>query len=424
MPDVLTALTELAVSIFRNRVQARDLISSRFSTLLGLDPVLQEAHRDLLQVAVQNPALDDVVRLAMARPDLSPLAAGEGELGPMLMYPGGGFRLSFTAIFTSLLTSAMLQMYFLRLPQDEGTYVRVVLEGFDEFRRAVAGEPIRAHALSGVARVTLREGTQISTPWGIIRPAPPATPQHFIWPSAQPRTTCILDAPRLLPVRFDRDPNPQTIDPVDLATAHSAVLLQLSCALASEGTAKPAVPLLTWSTLLLPFQVGFGYSAQILPPAFGTEADLTDRVREVEEWARVVDRAHAPAVDVAAGRLVSAVANRMDMSDSLIDAVMAWENLVGTPDTEVSFRVTAALAKLLESDLTKRRALRKELADIYRIRSRVVHGGTVNPSEVTAACARAIEVAVGALRASYARGRDWLALTSGERSDAILLEWE
>jgi hypothetical protein len=182
--------------------------------------------------------------------------------------------------------------------------------------------------------------------------------------------------------------------------------------------------LLTWSTLLLPFQVGFGYSAQILPPAFGTEADLTDRVREVEEWARVVDRAHAPAVDVAAGRLVSAVANRMDMSDSLIDAVMAWENLVGTPDTEVSFRVTAALAKLLESDLTKRRALRKELADIYRIRSRVVHGGTVNPSEVTAACARAIEVAVGALRASYARGRDWLALTSGERSDAILLEWE
>lgn len=136
-----------------------------------------------------------------------------------------------------------------------------------------------------------------------------------------------------------------------------------------------------------------------------------------------MDQAHTPSVDIAGRRLVSAVANRMDRSDALIDAVMVWENLVGTA-SEVTFRVTAALAKLLEADATKRRALRRNLAAIYGIRSRVVHGVAADASAVDKACSDAIDVAVRALRASYRRGREWLALSSNERADVILLEWQ
>jgi hypothetical protein len=423
MPDVLTALTALAVSVFRTRADPSELTGAWFNSLLSYDAVLHEAQRMSFLLPDRYPAIEDVIRLALSQPELSVLAPREGELDPMLMHPGGGSRMSAKILFTSLLSSAFLQMYFLRLPQDEGTFVRIVLEGFEELRRAARGERIRAHAVTGIARITLPEGAQVLTPWGVIRPAQPIPAGQFFPLFAQPRTTCILAEPRLLPVRFDRAPSPQPFDPSETTPMRSRVLFPLSCALASKETAKPVVPLLTWSTLLVPFQVGLGYSIPLLPPSFGAEVDVSERIEELEEWARIVDRAHTPSVDIAAGRLVSAVANRMDRSDSLIDAVMVWENLVGTT-SEVTFRVTAALAKLLESDPTKRRDLRKELAKIYDIRSRVVHGTTVDAAVINKACSDAIDVAVRALRTSYARGREWLALSSNERADTILLEWQ
>jgi hypothetical protein len=173
----------------------------------------------------------------------------------------------------------------------------------------------------------------------------------------------------------------------------------------------------------LPFQSGFGFSSPYPILTLGTTVDFGDRIAELEEWARIVDRAHTPSVDIAARRLISAVAYRFDRSDALIDAVMVWENLVGT-SSEVTFRVTAALAKLLETDPAKRRDLRKFLADIYSIRSRVVHGVAVDPVSVQKACSDAIDVAVRALRTSYRRGPEWLALNSTERADSILLEWQ
>src|SRR5207253_10145003 len=111
---------------------------------------------------------------------------------------------------------------------------------------------------------------------------------------------------------------------------------------------------------------------------------------------------------------------RLDSGDALVDAVMVWENLVGT-SSEVTFRVTAALTKLLESDPSKRRAFRKSLAQIYDVRSRLVHGVAVEQSELSEAAKDAIALAIRALRACYRKGRDWLSLSSTERGDALLL---
>jgi hypothetical protein len=54
-------------------------------------------------------------------------------------------------------------------------------------------------------------------------------------------------------------------------------------------------------------------------------------------------------------------------------------------------------------------------------RSRVVHGETVDAGKVAAASQDAIRIAVRALRESYGRGKPWLALSSTERSNKLLL---
>ncbi|MCG6535906.1 MAG: HEPN domain-containing protein [Syntrophales bacterium LBB04] len=341
----------------------------------------------------------------------------------MVMHPGGGTRIPADGLVRGLLSSAILQMYFFRLQKDESTFVRTVLEGFEEVRRAAREKGIRAHSVTGIARVTLREGSQISTPWGVLGPAPPVR-AHDVFPRySLPRTTCTLAEPLDVLIKFDRAPSPMPFNaPESIATV--SVLFPLSCALASKDSARPVVPLTTWWTLLVPFEgLSFGYSTPFPPFRMEAETDIADIGSDIEKWARMVHTAHAPSVDIAARRLVSAVASRSDTADSLVDAVMVWENLFGTR-TEVNFRVTAALSKLLEADPAKRRSLRKELAKIYDIRSRVVHGERKLSSEIRGPCTRAIDVAVQALRACYERGRDWTDLSSEERADRILLEWQ
>lgn len=117
---------------------------------------------------------------------------------------------------------------------------------------------------------------------------------------------------------------------------------------------------------------------------------------------------------------MSALSLRQEASDSLIDAVTAWENLVGT-DSETTFRVTASLARFLEPDPAKRLTYRRELGRIYHKRSRVVHGETVDQQQVASAADEAVKVAVRALRAGYRRGASWLGMSSAERSNRLLV---
>lgn len=418
--DILTTLTSLAVSIFRE--WDKGSIKAERRPFLESDPVLQEVMNTASLVFDQHPGFSEAVDRILSEPDLTNLAPREGELDPMVMHAGGGVRLPSRALVAGLFSAAFQQIFCLRLPAEEGTFVRTVLEGFEELRRAARGERIRVYAITGIAGVRLPQGVQVSTPWGTLRPAPIINNQQTFFPFFQPETICILAESRLATVKLDRASEPRhEFDRSELTSEGSQVLFPLSCALASQKTNDPAVPLVTWSTLLLPFLGGFSYSKPFLPPRVKQEIDISSRIAELEEWARIVDGSHSPAVYIAARRLASAVVHRLDPNDSLIDAVMVWENLVGT-STEVTFRVTAALAKALEHDPTKRRTLRKFLAEIYNTRSRVVHGVSINPSQVKQAANDAVDIAVRVLRVFYRRGQEWLSMESKERADSLLLE--
>lgn len=423
MPDILTLLTEQAVAVFREKALVRQENQNIFGSFFNSDHVLQGAQLASSLPPTRHTELVNLANQIFLEPEFSIVAPQDGELDPMIMYPSGGSRSPASGLVSAIFTSAFLQMYYLRLPNTESVFVRTVLEGYEELRRAIRGERVRTYTITGIARFSLSVGAQVSTPWGVIRPAPSENVGIGFHPF-QPITTCILVEPKLVPVVFDRSPSPvQSFDTADLEPSRSNYLFPLACALASKEASNPVVPLITWVTSLLPFQQNFGYSFPMLPPSFGANSDFGDRSAELEEWARIVDRAHAQGIEIAAKRLVSAVAHRMDRSDALIDAVMVWENLLGTSN-EVTFRVSAALAKLTERDPAKRRVLRKKLSEIYGIRSRLIHGAPVDPTTINNSYSEAIGVAVQALRASYNKGREWLSLSSNERSDEILLEWQ
>ncbi len=314
-----------------------------------------------------------------------------------------------------------MQMYLLRMPDDESVYIRTVLENYEALKRALSGEEIHCRIIKGLSGISLAGESQISTPWGVVKPAPRVNDDSLIQ-LYHPKTTCLLVEQQLIPIAFDRASSPDNpfkdILPNNRNTNN---LFQLACALSSEDLSKPAVPIVTWSTTLLPFNIGSGYSMAQLPYYSPQTTNVTQHIAEIEEWARTVNKTHSKSIDIAAQRLISAIAHRTDKCDSLIDAVMVWENLVGT-DHEVTFRVSAALATLIESnDQEKRKALYKKIKNIYGLRSRIVHGSSTEAKKTENASTTAIEIAIKALRVGYHKGDEWLSLNSTERSDNVLL---
>jgi hypothetical protein len=81
-------------------------------------------------------------------------------------------------------------------------------------------------------------------------------------------------------------------------------------------------------------------------------------------------------VDIAVRRILEAVSERVNPIDGFVDAVIAWENLFGSTEGELTFRISAAMASLLESTPERRIERQKQLKKLYGERSRIVHGGS------------------------------------------------
>lgn len=127
------------------------------------------------------------------------------------------------------------------------------------------------------------------------------------------------------------------------------------------------------------------------------------RVDGIRGWVERVTALHPRSLRVTMRRILSAASSRTDPSDSLVDAVLAWENMF-SDSPETSLRVCGSLSLLLEPvDRDKRRELVKELTDIYSTRSAIVHGNAREPSTETifADGDRALAVAVEAMRKLY-----------------------
>ncbi|GAB1509107.1 hypothetical protein [Actinophytocola sp. KF-1] len=184
-------------------------------------------------------------------------------------------------------------------------------------------------------------------------------------------------------------------------------------------------PVLTSVSILNPLMSGRSASVDLnrLPAAPLPAQELsTDRISLIQDWARRIQN-QPKSVDMGMRRLLAAVSSRMDAMDGFVDAVICWENLFGTPEGESTFRISGAMAVLLEPDSPERRiALMNEIRDLYRVRSRLVHGA--NEPNITTAYKhrdRAVELALAAFQAVYENEQLLQAENSSVRSRITLL---
>ena len=123
--------------------------------------------------------------------------------------------------------------------------------------------------------------------------------------------------------------------------------------------------------------------------------------------------------------MVQAATDRSDPSDALVDAVIAWENLVGSRRGEPTLRVSAALAWLLDPGTEARKQRRKTLSGLYELRSDVVHGNRFLPARVASEKSReAVQIALEALRVLFNDRTELLRECSNgdERSNRLIIE--
>ena len=421
MSDVRELLDRASRSFYEEN-KNDPLVDQLFT--LGADPIIRGALRSAYAGMSLNGDAEVFKQALMLMPDVARVFGDDASRSVLIGHSIGGTGTTIDSLVQNLFSQAKLRMFFLRLSVEIETFVGLTQDGLSRLLEALAGDEVPVIDLIQFTGIELSSDVSIQTPWGTIRRAPDveARREDLAQRPLGPLSSVILAHERLEKISFASVDGFERLardTSVFQFSERVSVLFPLSCALATPS-GEPFAPAFGWETILVPFLSLSGWRSGSRSGQGRRGSSVDGVVEKIEEWSRIIDAQHTASIDVSARRAVSAVAIRDDRSDSLIDAVMVWENLVGT-SAETTFRVTSALAKLLEPDLEKRLAFRKELKRIYDLRSRVVHGDAVDASKVHASAKEAISVALSALGASYLRGSGWLDLSSEERADTLLL---
>jgi hypothetical protein len=143
------------------------------------------------------------------------------------------------------------------------------------------------------------------------------------------------------------------------------------------------------------------------------------------DWTLLVDTKRQKNINVSIRRTLLAAAERPDPTDALVDAVIAWENLVGSREGEPTLRVAAAMAWLLGKDGDDRQKIRRQVAKVYGLRSEIVHGNRfLTPQEAATRREEALTITLQALRVLFKDRPELLVecKDSNERSLRLILD--
>jgi hypothetical protein len=276
----------------------------------------------------------------------------------------------------------------------------------NETRALLTGEPVEVSVVTGLVGVALSESRELATPWGVLRGS---TEQLSRVRPFDVGATAVVETSVQSLYSLGEPPEserwrPDTALQEKLTKLH--MLLPLAILLGVQREDHYVVSEWVWQTTLHP-ALSAGPFSGIYPSSallFRDSTVIEDDDRErVELWARQARQAgqhYHPSLSVAVRRTLSAVRERGDAEDALIDAVIAWESMFGPgAETEVTFRVTSAIALLLETHAKQRARRRTDLTKVYSSRSKVVHGGIVDRAKLEDHKELAISTAVDCLKA-------------------------
>lgn len=308
-------------------------------------------------------------------------------------------------------------------------------------RQLFSGKEVNIVGLASLTGVSMPSNYFISTPWGRLRPARQVDHPPLAHTMAERTTTATLEdgtdvtisdagdiiieahvAFRVSQYHGDLD-SPEAIS-ISSKTREEleSRIMEVRLAHLLSSNEDPPVILPVWRRFIEPIQQG-RQIAWSNPQHFAmrTPAQLTKE--NIDSWQEWIARLHSISLDklgVAPGRILRASAERLAPDDSLVDTVVAWESLFGT-DNEATLRVSASISRLLEPPGPERRSLRSRIAEIYSLRSRLVHGARVAPGDLFPASRDALNITLRVLRTLIVDRPDLISKSSGERSTEILM---
>jgi hypothetical protein len=298
-------------------------------------------------------------------------------------------------------------------------------------KRVINGEVVMVPILIGFQNVGLPSPFELNLPFGIIKDLrthvypllpydarPHSTKQQllgFVLQAEYPYSINICDRESLYSFTNTKK---FEYSAAQLALERVIDKVKLTLALGIKRD-KPVGATNSWSMILSPLSS----SANIVRKSFSFSVPsyiVTEEDREtLRGWADLVDKADTTNIEIAIRRILGALTNRTDPVDGFIDSVIAWENVFGGRG-ELAFRVSMAMAFLLESKIEERLKLQKELYNLYNKRSEIVHGSShLDAAEAIEKRNRALNLILDCLRRLIKEQPDLLA--DKDRSKKILL---
>jgi hypothetical protein len=397
----------------------------------------------------RHPGREQFEREVMLDPSLSQLFPEDDEMsgrhGTIHRSTGSGGDIQLAMFASSVLQNGW-EFASLACPSPTmRQHAEGVVEVLTLARDAIDGKPVAIPAIVGVAGLRLAGRTRLDLPWGHLRVSTPSDERRIPPGLAGKLTTSTPDGRQVeidyagdlvmelaVPYRVAIGKSsadnawPVPLTSADLVERHLETL-RLSLLLSWDSGEPRPVVVGTWRSFVDPLRDGGGMAwsdPRRLPSFVPTELSES-RADKWQEWTERVHCGRIPAIDIAIRRTLAAAAERADPTDGFVDAVIAWENLFGASEGEQTLRISAALAWLTGDSATARATIRKKVADLYRVRSKVVHGATaLEPQKAYEHRTEALDIAIRALRVLLKDRPELLSdcSTSGERSVRLLLD--
>lgn len=307
---------------------------------------------------------------------------------------GGSAHVSFLA--TTFLVNAEPQAWRTGMLTRQ-SYLRAVRNEVEGARQLATGKETAVRVSVGLAQADLPENWQLTTPWGNLR-APNSWEQR--WAPEQAGAVLDVEYPMAISLGdFDQlkgSAREEFFRPM-LELETNLDQLRLALVLATPGD-QPLALSQVWQLIPDPLQLPafrLGYPS----PKPGT-GELTSR-HELKRWCRLVRNRHSPALDLPARRILSSLTTRTQPEDGLLDAMVALESLFGTGQGEIGFRLSVALAWLLDEDRQSRTQRHQQVGALYSKRSKIVHGAHLKREDARKARDEAIRLVIDAMRTLY-----------------------
>ena len=256
-------------------------------------------------------------------------------------------------------------------------FMRSVAECLADLRQLGEGESIKAPAVIGLRGLNLVDEGEHELPIGVLRPPTESERRFSPFMEVGAEVETVLATSIELYVSSVSEQTPRDLGQSQLELVEIGRAISLASALARRTQAnQQSTVSIAWITEATPLQGSGAFKPGPISDSYVPSIEYgTDEIEALVAWIERVRAADLSHVEIAVERLLRALFE-VEGGELLIDAVIAWENLLGTR-SETVYRVTAGLAVLCEDDHSLRLERRKEFQGIYDKRSRMVHGDSV-----------------------------------------------